>query len=92
MEIEATEVRKVNAKILKMFLKVSDRFCSQLLSDTGKVLVDQEEGYVPDFMPGSHFGDYVYLDIDIDTGQIVNWEKPTVAKLEQWIEDWSEEV
>ena len=23
---------------------------------------------MPDFMPGQHYGDYVILDVDIDTG------------------------
>ena len=36
-------------------------------------------------MPEQHFGDYIYLDIDIETGQITNWEKPTVEQLQTWI-------
>jgi hypothetical protein len=31
-------------------------------------------GYVPSFMGG---GEYVELEIDIDTGQILNWTVPT---------------
>jgi|TARA_B110001469_G_C9392769_1_gene202558 hypothetical protein len=31
------------------------------------------EGYVPDFFPEQHFGDYVTLDIDTQTGVILNW-------------------
>jgi hypothetical protein len=39
------------------------------------------DGYVPDFFPGQHYGDYVKLDIDIDTGKIVNWKTPADDEL-----------
>ena len=38
-------------------------------------------GYVPDFFPDEHYGDYVQLKIDIDTGQIIDWKKPTQKDL-----------
>jgi len=34
-------------------------------------------------MPEDHCGDYVELDIDIDTGMILNWKKPTKAQLKE---------
>ena len=43
--------------------------------------IGEYSGYVPDFMPGNHYGDYVQLEIDTDTGLIVNWKKPTDAQL-----------
>ena len=85
MEIEATEVVKVNATKLKIHIKVSDRFTAQLLSESGNVLKDQDDGYVPEFMPGDHYGDYVILDIDIDTGEITNWKKPSAESIQNWI-------
>ena len=84
MEIEATEVVKVNAKTLKLHLKVCDRFTGVLESATGTQL-KEFDGYVPDFMPGEHYGDYVILDIDIDTGQITNWVQPTAEELQDWL-------
>jgi hypothetical protein len=90
MEIEATEVIRINAKTLKLHLKVSDRFQASLNSATGTEIFDQEDGYVPDFMPGNHYGDYVMLDIDIDTGEITNWKKPTAEQIQEWIKDDSE--
>jgi len=86
MEIEKTETVKVNAKLLRMHLKVSDRFTASLESATGTVIKDQEDGYVPSFMPGEHYGDYVILDIDIDTGQITNWKTPSSKQVQDWIE------
>jgi hypothetical protein len=40
---------------------------------------------VPDFMPGEHYGDYVMLDVDIDTGKITNWKTPTDAQLKSFM-------
>lgn len=84
MEIEATEVVKINAKLLRLHLKVRDQFVASLESATGTTIHEHDD-YVPDFMPGEHYGDYVILDIDIDTGQITNWEKPSPEQIQEWI-------
>jgi hypothetical protein len=34
-------------------------------------------------MPGKHYGDYVRLDIDLETGRILNWVKPTSDVIEK---------
>ena len=52
------------------------------LEEDGKQTADYD-GYVPEFFPNEHYGDYVELDIDIDTGQILNWKKPTKVELKQ---------
>lgn len=85
MEINQTKQVKVNAKTLKIHLKVSDRFSARLVDQDGSEIFDQDDGYVPSFMPGNHYGDYVILDIDLDSGQVVNWKKPTAAQIEAWI-------
>lgn len=85
MEITATKTVKVQAKTLKIHLKVRDEFCASLTDQDGEEIFVQEDGYVPSFMPGDHFGDYVILDIDMDTGQVVNWEKPDAEEIEKWI-------
>lgn len=84
MEIEKQEVVKVNAKLLRLHLKVSDRFTCSLESATGTELKDYD-GYVPDFMPGQHYGDYVILDIDIDTGHVTNWKVPSAEQIQEFI-------
>lgn len=84
MEIGIQKTVNVNAKTLKLHLKVSDSFVATLLDQDGMKLKDYED-YVPDFMPGDHYGDYVILDIDIDTGQILNWKVPTKDQLEDFI-------
>ena len=77
---------EVQAKTLSIHIKVSDQFSAQLLDQDGSVIHDQEDGYVPGFMPGEHYGDYVILEIDIDTGKINNWKPVTSEAIQEWIE------
>lgn len=67
------------ATTIEISAKCSDLFGASLYKD-GK-LVGEYDGYVPDFFPGEHYGDYVILKIDVDTGKILNWKKPTAADL-----------
>lgn len=84
MKINATKVVQVEARTLKLYMKVRDEFSAILVDADGSTLKDYE-GYVPDFMPGEHYGDYLILDINIDTGQITNWKVPTAAEIEAFI-------
>ena len=69
-------------RVLKVCAKTVDRFTSRLFID-GVQKGGDYDGYVPDFFPEEHDGDYVELDIDIDTGQILNWKRPTLVELKQ---------
>ena len=82
MEINQQKTVKVNAKTLRIHCKVSDRFTYAIDDAQGDEIYSQDDGYVPDFMPGKHYGDYVILDIDLDTGMVTNWLKPTAAQIE----------
>ena len=86
IELDIIKEQKVQAKQLELYLKVSDRFTASLVDDRGDEICTQEDGYVPSFMPGEHYGDYVILNIDIETGQITNWKKPDPVKLKEWID------
>ena len=70
--------------IIDISAKCSDMF-SAVLSD-GKEFVGEYNGYVPGFFPGEHYGDYVMLKIDTETGQILNWRKPTQKDLKIFTE------
>ena len=59
--------------ILRITAKCSDMFYAEIVNGDERIEYD---GYVPKFMPGEHYGDYVQLDIDTDTGLIINWESP----------------
>ncbi len=67
--------------IISISDKCSDCFNATLVNDNGQVEGDYN-GYVPKFFPGRHYGDYVQLKIDLATGQILNWKKPTTDDLE----------
>ena len=56
-------------------------FSANLIKD-GKV-IGEYDGYVPNWFPGRHYGDYVTLDIDVKTGKITNWRPPTQEELDE---------
>lgn len=86
MEIESVQKVTVDIKTLKIHCKVCDQFTAGLYDANGKLIKDYE-GYVPEFMPGHHYGDYIILDIDIETGQITNWEKIKPEQIEEFINE-----
>ncbi|WP_122544339.1 hypothetical protein [Pseudomonas viridiflava] len=90
MQINQKKTVQVDVTLLKLHLKVSDRFTADLIDAQGEQ-VGGYEGYVPDFFPGDHYGDYVMLDIDLETGQIKNWKKPIAADIEKMIETEEED-
>lgn len=71
-------------RIMSMMVKCSDMFSCNI-KDDNKYLVEDYCDYVPDFMPDEHFGDYVYLDIDLDTGKIVNWRTDASQLVDEFI-------
>lgn len=75
----------VEPKILKIHCKVCDNFTASLEDNNGEQIHFQEDGYVPGFMPGQHYGDYLILDIDLDTGKVLNWKAPTADQIQEWV-------
>lgn len=88
MEVEAKRKVKLDARTVSIYLKVSDQFYCQLF-DQNKNCLKEHDGYVPGFMPGEHYGDYVDLIIDIETGNILNWRSPEEMqdKISQFLVD-----
>jgi hypothetical protein len=70
-----------NAKVISIVAKCSDCCSVDLLDDIGNQLASRD-GYVPEFMPGDHYGDYIMIDIELATGKILNWKVPTTEDLE----------
>ncbi len=62
--------------------KTSDLFTASIHNQDGSTL-GTYEGYVPDFFPGEHYGDYIILEIELATGQILNWKKPTAKEIKK---------
>ena len=77
-----TTKTECEATSISIELKVRDEFFAVLKNSNGEDLADYE-GYVPSFFPGNHHGDYVSLDIDLETGRILNWKKPTKLDIEK---------
>ena len=68
-------------RIISISAKCSDMFSASFKDDKSS---KELYGYVPDWFPNNkvnHYGDYVQLDIDIDTGKIINWKTPSVKDL-----------
>lgn len=66
-------------------MKVRDQFECTIKDQDGEE-VKEYEGYVPSFMPGDHYGNYLILDIDLDTGQVTNWDQVDKQKLKDFLE------
>jgi hypothetical protein len=64
---------------LSITAKCSDLYSHTIYTKTGEVYREYS-GYVPSFMPGEHFGDYIILDINPYTGKILNWKPWKRAK------------
>ena len=69
-------------RTIKINAKCSDLFSANLYED-GNQVGELYDGYVPDWMPGEHYGDYVELEIDVETGKILNWERPALKDLRE---------
>lgn len=91
MQINQQKTVQVDVTELHLYIKVRDGFAAGLKDAQGEE-VGSYEGYVPDFFPGQHYGDYLILNIDVETGQIKNWNKPTAADIEKMIEADEEDL
>lgn len=65
--------------IIRVCAKCSDMWSHEVIGAKGQTL-SSYSGYVPSFMPGEHFGDYIMIDIDPYTGKIVDWKPWKRAK------------
>jgi hypothetical protein len=62
---------------LKISGKVSDR-CDYQIVDDGSIVIEND-GYVP-YGLGVGGGDYLRLEIDIETGTIIGWDAEKVKR------------
>ncbi len=60
------------------------QFESRISTQDGQEIV-HHYGSAPDFMSNICIGDYLVLNIDLDTGQIINWKPPTAEELQDFI-------
>ena len=67
-------------KTIRFSAKCSDLFSATLLEN--RKVIGNYDGYVPSCIPND-YGDYVHMEVDIETGRILNWKKPTLAQLKE---------
>ncbi len=72
------------AKGRDLHMKVRDEGTYRCFQNDEEVHTTVED-YVPSYMPGNHYGDYVILDID-DSGKIKNWPEDFGAELQEVID------
>ena len=80
------KVKNAEVKSVQISAKCSDLCFTTLLDEHGET-VAYKEGYVPSFMPDDHYGDYIILDIDVETGTIKNWRVPSSKQMIKDLED-----
>jgi hypothetical protein len=72
--------------VIDITVKCSDLFLAFLERANGE-MVGNYEGYVPNIMPPDEDGhvdtDHLHLRVDIHTGQILNWKRPTRKQLKK---------
>jgi hypothetical protein len=71
---------------LRVCGKTSD-MCFVAFVAADNEVVAEHDGYVPDFFPGQHWGDYLELDIDVKTGRIMNWPKIKKAQIDKFLRE-----
>jgi hypothetical protein len=71
-------------KTLRLCGKTSDGCGINYLDENGNSVAEVND-YVPDYFPEEHYGDYIEFDIDVKTGQILNWKAPTQKQLKDAI-------
>lgn len=74
--------KEVDVNRIYINAKCSD-LCYAVLKDKNGNRVAEHNGYVPALMPEEHYGDYVELEIDIETGTIFNWKRPSRKVVEE---------
>jgi len=85
MEVEVNQPVKVKLKSISVHAKIRDAG-SYILRDTNENIIKEHDGYVPGFFPGEHYGDYLDLVIDIETGTILNWKKIHPETIQEFID------
>ena len=86
MKIGLKKTVDVDATEIRLHVKCTDYFTAHIHDKEGDELGGQDDGYVPSFFPGEHYGDYIILNIDLKSGKILNWVEPSADDIIEFIE------
>ena len=71
-----------NTRFITISAKCSDLFWMRCM-DKDKKSLGEYDGYVPSGLGiGDEFGDYVTFTLDLETGQIQDWKKINLSKVD----------
>ena len=86
MKIGMQKTVEVEVKTLKVCAKCCDMCSASLHDQDGAQIGEDWDNYVPMGMGLGKDGDYIQIDIDLETGRILNWDPPTKEAIEQFLE------
>lgn len=79
-----------NIKKMVLCAKVSDRLNLTFCDEQDRPVFEYS-GYVPKFFPEAdetwNNFDYIVFEIDVETGRILNWKKPSESELNEMEKD-----
>ena len=75
MKLPRKIIENIDARSILVHAKVCDSASYTLKDMNGKELALRDD-YVPSFFPDEHYGDYLILDIELESGRILNWKRP----------------
>lgn len=76
----------VEAKTVGICAKPCDAGTYTLLDEAHRTIC-YVDGYVPRWLGEDDSGDYIELEIDLETEQVLNWKAPTAKELERWMDE-----
>ncbi len=79
MKVGIKKVVDVELATVTLFAKLRDEGTYTFHDSDGNCLLEVDSEYVPDFFPNES-GDYIELIIDVETGQIRDWDSSALAK------------
>jgi hypothetical protein len=85
MKIGIKKEVEVEAKTLNICAKCCDMCSASLHDQNGDQIGDEWDNYVPKGL-GIGSGDYIEFEVNLDTGQILNWEVPEKEAIEDFLE------
>ncbi len=81
METRMNKRVSAQTKTLNLYIKERGEFGAFLINQDGCGLAVYED-FLPDFIPLQPCSHYFMLAIDMNTGKITNWKKPTPEQIE----------
>lgn len=83
IELDQKVTVKVQAKEISIHVKCTDEFNANLIDSNGNIIGHIEDENVPRFIPSVDCSEILTLNIDLETGQITNWRKPSAKDIEE---------